>query len=370
MTLLRLRKEWKSVVIWLLLPIILTVVIVKGLGEFQQNAKVPIALIVEDDSVLATELAASIEKMELLSVQNMDLDEALFRLKQHELDSVFVIKEGYGERIHSNQRNRLIEAYSSNRSFAYPSVSEMVLSLAQQDISRAKAAYVIQQIFHEFEMEHAWDYNKIIDASIERQRTESLLHTSFTFKKGSVAKQQAVPFLNVWGIWALFAIISAFFLFDWMIKENRPSIKVRWLYSATSFQAYSVRLLAVYTLLTLVADVLALLVFAQLLETDVTVRFVFSLLVFRTTLNLFAFLLAILFEKQIMYYVTGMAVSIMLTIAGGGFIPMERLAGKWPWVEMISPVGSLMTNSMPFVWLFPLAIVLGGWIWRGGKRIA
>jgi len=123
-------------------------------------------------------------------------------------------------------------------------------------------------------------------------------------------------------------------------------------------------------MLTLVADGLALLVFAQLLETNVTGRFIFSLLVFRVTLNLFAFLLAILFERQIMYYVTGMAVSIMLTIAGGGIIPIERLAGKWPWVEMVSPVRSLMTNSMPFVWLFPLAIVLGGWIWRGGKRIA
>ncbi|QTD41300.1 ABC transporter permease [Sporosarcina sp. Te-1] len=369
MTLLRLRKEWKSVMIWLLLPIILTIVIVKGLGEFQQNAKVPIALIVEDESVLAAELAASIAEMELLSVHDMDLDEALFRLKQHELDSVFVIKEGYGERIHSNQRNRLIEAYSSNRSFAYPSLSETVMSLAQQDISRAKAAYVIQQIFHEFDMDHKWDYNRIIDASIERQRTESLLHTSFTFEKGAV-KQQTVPFLNVWGIWALFAIISAFFLFDWMIKESRPSIKVRWLYAATSFQAYSVRLLAIYTLMTLVADGLALLMFAQILETNVTVRFVLSLLVFRTTLNLFSFLLAILFERQIMYYVTGMAVSIMLTIAGGGILPMERLAGKWPWIEMISPVRSLMTNSMPVIWLFPLAVLLVGWIWRGGKRIA
>ncbi|MBB4824386.1 ABC-2 type transport system permease protein [Sporosarcina luteola] len=370
MTVLRLRKEWKSVIVWLLLPILFTIIIIKGLDGFQQESKVPIALIVEDDSVLANELARVISKVEWLSVRRMETDEALYRLNRHELDSVFVIREGYADQIRLNKRNRLIEAYSSNRSFAYPAVSEMVMSLAQQDSARSKAAYVIRQMFHDYEMDSQWDYEQIIKASIEKQRSESLLQTSFAFGEGTRTKQQPSPLLNVWGIWALFAIISAFFIFDWMMKESRPAMKVRWLYSSMSFQVYSIRLLVLYTGLTLIADGLAYLFFAQFLGVGWKVRFAVSLLVFRATLNLFAFLLAIVFEHQLLYYVTGIAVSLLLTIAGGGIIPVERLTGKWPWIESLSPVGSLMTQSIPLLWMVLLAALLAGWIWKGGKRIA
>ena len=41
----------------------------------------------------------------MLAVHYMELDDALHKLKQHDLDSVFVIREGYGESVLANRRN-------------------------------------------------------------------------------------------------------------------------------------------------------------------------------------------------------------------------------------------------------------------------
>ncbi|WP_252502517.1 ABC transporter permease [Sporosarcina sp. Marseille-Q4943] len=367
---IRLKKEWKSVIWWLLAPILLTVVVMKTFGALQEESKVPIALIVEDTSVLALQLAQEIEKNEMLSVRYMELDDALHKLKQHELDSVFVIREGYGESVLANRRNGLIEAYSSNRSFAYPAISETIMSLAQQDVSRTKAAMVIRQLFIEYGMEDKWNYEEIIQRSEEKQRNESLLKTSFSYGKQSESDEKPLELLNGRGIWAFFTIIAAFFLFDWMIKESRPSMQVRWLYTSTSFKNHAVRMLGLYSLLTFLSDGLTLFVFHFVLQDPVTFSFILPMLAFRMTLNLFAFLFAIVYRQLFMYYMTGIAAALLLTVTGGAVVPLDALSKRAQWVEIISPVRSLMTTTVPIAWLSLLILMLAAWMMKGGKRIA
>ncbi|MFS0688372.1 ABC transporter permease [Sporosarcina sp. 179-K 8C2 HS] len=367
----RLKKEWKSVIWWLLAPILLTVVVMKTFGALQEESKVPIALIVEDTSTLAMQLAQEIERNEMLSVRYMELDDALHKLKQHELDSVFVIREGYGESVLANRRNGLIEAYSSNRSFAYPAISETIMSLAQQDVSRSKAAMVIRQLFLEYGMEYEWDYEEIIQRSVEKQKNESLLETSFSYgKQEGRSDEKPLELLNGRGVWAFFTIIAAFFLFDWMIKESRPSMQVRWLFTSTSFKSHAVRMLGLYSLLTILSDGLTLFVFHFVLKDPVTLSFILPMLAFRMTLNLFAFLFAIVFRQLFMYYMTGIAAALLLTVTGGAVVPLDALSKRAQWVEIISPVRSLMTTTVPIAWLSLLILMLAAWMMKGGKRIA
>lgn len=367
----RLKKEWKNVICWLFAPLLLTVFVMKTFGILQDESKVPVALIVEDSSSLAKQLAEEIEKNEMLSVQYIELDNALHKLAQHELDSVFVIREGYGESVLANRRNGLIEAYSSNRSFAYPAISETIMSLAQQDISRSKAAGVIQQLFKDYGMEDQWDYEEIIQKSIEKQQNESLLHTSFSYgKQTGQLNEKPMELLNSKAVWAFFTIISAFFLFDWMIKESRPSMRMRWLYTSTSFKSHAVRMLGLYSLMTILSDVLAMFVFHFVLQETVTLSFILPMLAFRVTLNLFAFLLAVVYRQLFMYYLTGIAAALLLTVTGGAIVPLDALSRRWEWIEILSPVRSLMTTSIPIGWLVLLMLLLAAWMVKGGKRIA
>lgn len=189
--LFRLRKEWKGSVIWLLFPILATILVVRTVGGWIDETKVPIALVVEEESPMSSQLANEIRNTELFDVQSLDQGEALHKLEQHELDSVFIIRRGYEESILDNQRNALIEAYSSNRSFAYPAVVETITSLAQQDAARSKAAYVVKHLFAEQGMVDEWNYEEVIEKSKERQQKEALIQTTFAFADETGSQEES-----------------------------------------------------------------------------------------------------------------------------------------------------------------------------------
>ena len=183
-------------------------------------------VVVEEKSEMAPVLLKISPVPNLLQIHFLQLDDALHKLEQHELDSVFVIREGYEDNILANRRNQLIEAYSSNRSFAYRAVVETITSFAQQDASRTKAAFVIKQLFKDHGMDNDWSYSEIIANSQKRQQSEALLQSSFSFyTQEDVVESQSGPLLTVWGVWTLFAILTTFFLFDWVIQDNRPAMR-------------------------------------------------------------------------------------------------------------------------------------------------
>ena len=367
----RLKKEWKSIVGWLLLPIIMTILVMKSVGMWQDETKVPIALVVEEETQLANQLVDELVGTELLRIHFMELPEALHKLEQHELDSVFLIKEGYEESVLSGRRNQVIEAYSSNQSFAYQAVVETVTSLAQQDVARSKAAFVIKRLMNEYGSVDNWDYNEIIEKSRERQQKEALLQTTFTYYDAdSRVTDSRVPILQVFGVWALFAMITTFFLFDWVLKENRPSLRSRWLFTSVSFRRYALGMLLLYTSMLFLVDVLTVVVFSSLFSVMMSSKLLISLFFFRLTINLLAFLLASVYRQLFIYYVSGIALTLLFITLGGAIIPLDGLVRKLPWIEVLSPVQSLLTESIPLGWLIMLSVGLTLWILKGGKTIA
>lgn len=369
--LMRWRKEWKGLVCWLLLPIVLTVLMMKSIGIWQEEMTVPIALVVEEQSELVEQLVADIASADLLYIHYLEKDVALHKLEQHELDSVFVIREGYADNILAGRRNQLIEAYSSNRSYAYQAVVETIASFAQQDASRSKAAFVIKQLFKDAQMEDEWSYIEIIDSSRKRQQNETLLQSSFTyFDKDSEVVEQSLLIVPVWGVWALFAMITVFFLFDWVLKENRLSMRSRWQFTSISFGQYAQGTFLLYTLLLFLVDLLAAIIFSSLFDEKISVQAVIALVTFRLTINLLAFLLASVSKQAFMYYVSGVAIALLLTVVGGAIIPLEGLTRKWSWLEALSPVHALLDGMIPVVWLTVLIVLFILWLWKGGKSYA
>ncbi|MBO0587676.1 ABC transporter permease [Sporosarcina sp. E16_8] len=365
---MRLKKEWRSHICWMLLPIVMTVLIMQGVETWQAETKVPIALVVEEQTEMAARLVDDIASTELLHTQLMPLDEALHRLQQHELDSVFVIREGYEGNILANRRNQLIDAYSSNRSFAYQAVVETITSYAQQDAARSKAAFVIKQLFSDYDMEDEWSYEEIIERSRERQKSEALLQSSFNYyDKDNTTEEQVLPLLKAWGVWAFFAIITTFFLFDWMLKENRPSMRQRWLFTEISYEKYASGSLLFFTVIIFFMDLVTAFIFSSLFQEALTIRVLISLFSFRLTINLLAFLLASVNKQLFMYYIYSLGIALLLIVIGGSIIPLYGLTGKWPWIEELSPVQSLLNGTIPLIWLFILAVLFARWVQKGGK---
>lgn len=364
---MRWRKEWKSLLCWLLLPIVVTVLLMKSVGVWQEEMTVPIGLVVGEQTELVQQLVADIENVDLLHIYYLELHDALHKLEQHELDSVFVIREGYADNILGGRRNQLIEAYSSNRSYAYQTVVETITSFAQQDAARSKAAFVVKQLFKDANMEDEWNYLEIIESGRERQQNEALLKSTFSYlDTDSEGAEQPLSIVSVWGVWSLFVIMTVFFLFDWVVKENRPVIRSRWQFTTLSFEQYAWGTFLLYTLLLVVMDLFAAVIFSTLFDEK---NAIVSLVTFRLTINLLAFLLANVFKQLFMYYVSGVAIALLLAVVGGAIVPLEGLTRKWPWLEAASPVHALLDGTIPVIWLTALVVLCIVWVWKGEKTV-
>lgn len=365
------KRNWKGLIFWLLFPIVLTMTILSWTSTWQQETKIPIALVVSEKSAMTNKLVKDIQNSTLLTVTISELDDALYKLQQHELDSVFVIREGYEESVLSNRRNGLIDAYSSNRSYAYQAVVEKVTSLAQQDASRSKAAFVIKHLYDENNRTEEWDYNTIIEESRLKQQEQSLLQAVFAFSdEHTVAKESTSPFVQVWGIWAFLAIIGAFFLMDWLLKEGRPDIRNRWLFSSISFKKYTAQKLSFYLFVGVLIDTTMYFLFSSIYELTESTRMLLSILAFRLIIHILAFLVASMSKELIRYYLTGLTSALLLSILGGAFIPIEGLLKRWPAFELLSPVHALVEGSVSYFWLAGMVLLLGIWLKKGARDFA
>lgn len=170
---IRMRKEWKVLLAWLLLPLLLTILTFGMLTKLGDESKVPIGLVIEENSTLSDNLVQRIMDTDYLQVNILDLPEATDLLEKHELDSVFVIKDGYEEDILDNRRSQLLEAYSSNRSFAYFAVVETISSYVQEEATRTKAATEIKDLYDKYGSSEEWDREEIFKTSKKSRKRNS-----------------------------------------------------------------------------------------------------------------------------------------------------------------------------------------------------
>lgn len=361
---MRLRKEWKVLLAWLILPLVFTVMTFSAVNKFGDESKVPIGLVIEDESVLSDALVQRIMNTDYLQVNRLDLQKANDLLEKHELDSVFVIKEGYEKDIVSNRRSQLIEAYSSNRSFAYFAVAETISSYVQEEATRTKASTEIKKLYEKYGSSEEWNIEEIFKTSKEKQEKKQLITTSFSFQWTPTETEiESSSLLSVWGIWAFFQIIATLFIFDWIVKANSIQIRVRWTFTKMSLNSYISWNLLFYTVLLFFMDIVTLSILHFLDLATPNVRLIIALLGFRITINMLAALLATNYTNSFFYYISSIAISLILTICGGAFIPIDSIIRRWPWIESFSPVYSLLHGSIAYAFLtfiIVITIVKGG----------
>lgn len=365
--LMRLRKEWKIILIWLFLPLLLSLLIFSMLNKLGDESKVPIGLVVEDDSSLSDDLVQRIMETDYLQVNLLDLPEATDLLEKHELDSVFVIKEGYEEDILSNRRNHILEAYSSNRSFAYFAVIETITSYVQEEATRTKAAVNIKNLYEKYGSSEEWNRQEIVNTSKEKSASNQLITTSFSFQwTPTETANQGTSLLSIWGIWAFFQVIATLFIFDWIVKANSKLIRVRWTFTKISLNSYICWSLLLYTFLIYLMDIITIFVLYKLNLAAPNAQLFLALFAFRVTINILAVLLAKNFTNIFSYYISAIALSLILTICGGAFIPIDSIMRRWPWLETFSPIYSLIHRDIPYgflgfiIILFILVLLKGG----------
>lgn len=185
---LHVKKSWISLTLWLLLPLVATIIILTIVGMIKDDSKIPIGIVMEEENDTTNELLQEISSTSFIKANKLSKDVALYQLKKHELDSVFIIHNDFAKQIRKGKRNKIITSYQTKQSFAYSPVKEMILSYVQQETGRSKTAYIIKELAANYQAESEWTFDEIISKSKEIQQEEDLLQTSFSF--GGAESQQ------------------------------------------------------------------------------------------------------------------------------------------------------------------------------------
>lgn len=369
--LLHWKKKWLSLVFWLLFPIIATLLVIHLTSAFQDDSKVPVGIVMEEETPLAKELNDLIKKTSLIRVYNLTEKEALHKLEKHELDSVFVVQNGYENKIRKGSRNRLITSYRSDLSFAYSPVKEMIVSYVQQDTGRAKAAFTIKQLSDTLNKDQQWTWQEIVAKSKEIEADENLLHTTFSF--ADVAQSSGdneIVVWNTWGLWALFILLATLLLFDWVIKENRLSLMPRFAFNRISFKSYLLLNVGFYTILMILFDLTAFATFYLLLDESINMQLIWSILTYRIMLNAGAFLLTLCFNQIYSFYSVSFVLTLLLAITSGAVIPVEGITNKIPLLELLNPLHAFLQKDIGNLWLILFTISIIIWYARKEKSHA
>lgn len=369
--LIHLKKQWPSLLFWLLLPIGATVIIISITNSIQADTKVPVGVVLEEETDLAMDLYDSIKQTPFIRVHETTEEEALYKLKKHELDSVFIIHDGYEEQIRLGHRNRLVTSYQSDLSFAYSPVKEMIVSYAQQETGRSKAAHTVQMLSEQYNQNKRWTWEEIIKKSKSIQKEENLLQTRFSFANTEqIAASNELIIWNTWGLWAIFSVLSTFLLFDWLIKENNANILPRFAFIRFSFKNYILKNFLLYTMLYLLFDAIAISVFHTFLHEPISLSFIGAIISFRLIVNTGIFLFARCFKNIFLFYSVSFVVILFLAITSGAILPVDGIVTRYKWIEHLHPLHPFLSGEIGYVWLIILSLFITIWYVRRGKSNA
>lgn len=368
--LMHIKKSWLSLLFWLFIPIIGSIGITSIVDLVQEDSKIPVGVVITSENETTHELYNEISETSFIRAYNLSEEVALYKLKKHELDSVFILNKDFAEEINQGNRNNIITSYHTNQSIAYAPVKEMILSYVQQETGRSETAFIIQKLAEDLNSDANWTKEEIIAKSKEIQQNENLLQTSFSFSKQTSDTTQEVKYWNIWGIWSILSMLATLLIFDWVVKENHSSVVSRFAFMEISYKGYLVRNLIFYSFLLLLIDCLTSWIFHLFYDRQLNLTFIFGLLSYRGILLLGAFLLAQIFRKTFRYYVVSYGVTLIALIGSGALLPVNGILSRWPWFSAINPVSPLLSDGILNFWSVFLVVAFVIWFVRKERHYA
>lgn len=359
------KKRWKGLLFWLGLPIISTFLFMQLTAIIQADSKIPIGIVLEEDTALSNDLYRSIDQISFVRLYKLSEHAAIHKLQKHELDSVFIIHPDFEKQIYANQRTQLISGYKSNLSFAYTPVKEAILSFVQQESGRVKAADVIHKLAIKSTEQSIFKTEDIIRTSKEIQNNEQLFSTSLSFvHNGDIQTNTNKLPIDLWGIWALTSCLATFLLFDWVIKENNPSIRQRLIFTKQAFPQYILKNTLLYYGLFCLIDLMTLIIFMIGFDEQFTLTKMFSVLSYRLMLLIGACLLALMSRNRGYYYNLSFVIVLFIAITCGLVLPIDQMDGLYQLLYKFNPLHAFLNGQVTYGWNIILIVFIFLWYMR------
>ncbi|MFD1067445.1 ABC transporter permease [Oceanobacillus locisalsi] len=364
---LHIKKQLLSVLFWAVFPLLFTWLLISGTEIVQDQSSIPVGVMLEEESELAVQLKEKLDSSEFIRVVDIDNETEMRQMvATHELDSAFVIQEGYADAIQAGQRNQLVTSYRTDLSMGYTPVVEMIASFVQEDSGKSRAAYTVMNLGEALNRSSIPSYDEIINEIHAIEASENLIFTDFYLLGEETQDDTGFSlFQNPWGLWSLFTLLSTFFLFDWLIKEKNALARIRFTFNRFSFQTYLLYTLLLYSFGLFVLDMLTWGAFSILYNESFSIPQWGYLVSFRLTICMFVFLIGLAFNKQLPYYITAVLIVLVTAIISGIILPMDGIYENYPWVAALNPLRQVVYEEAWSGWTFLAPICLIIWYVKG-----
>ncbi|GLO66798.1 MULTISPECIES: ABC transporter permease [Oceanobacillus] len=366
--LMQLKKRWLTIAFWTLFPFLLTWIIIETTEVIQDESKIPVGIVLKENTEMAHQLKENLQSSTFVEVMDITEAEAKRMVATHEIDSAFIIEKGYEDAILNGERNRLISSYTSNFSFGYVPIREMIGSFVQEDSGKAKAAQTILQLGEYLNTNNLPTTSEIIQKIQEVEISENLVYTSFQFQGEDDREGNTQNYLiKPWQIWGIFSLLSTLLIFDWVIRDRDTSMQSRFAFIRYSFKQYMLSNLLFYICFLYIIDILTAIGFYYLFQDQWQWNLPFVLLSYRVLITLIAFLIAICFQKYLIYYSFAFSFVLVVFLISGTIIPIEGLTQIVPWIDTLNPMYAFSEQELWHPLFILAAITLVFWYMKGEK---
>lgn len=359
---LLIKLQLPKILLWLILPLLLTLVVTSVINNTKEDFTVPAAVIVHENSVEAEIFTAGLKSSEFMDVEvfNTTNSTAVLReLEQYRLDSVFILPEDFAEKIREGQRRNLIETYYTDRSIYYEPAKELAASLVQEKMGEYTTVDYVLELQNNLLAETNVTAEGV---AAERQRIETdtnLVEQTFYFL-GEPAGDEETPAFHPWIVWAYITFTVNIFTFDFVTRETISSARVRFNFMKHSYTKFMLLTLVLMTAVMLIIDSVTYVVIKEVLEADISFL---SLVMYRIVINVIAFLLAISVKSPVKLYQAAVALTI-IGLALQLVMPVIVSLTGLSLISSLHPVQMFVENELNILWFILSAVLILIWIWR------
>ncbi len=344
------RKQYKSFLFWLLLPLFASAVYVAVDTNIEDQLRIPVGIVMEEETPLLQELTDSMENLPLIEVNYISYHEAIHRLENHQVDSVFEFPAEYDEAILHNDRRGIVSHFTSNMSLAAIPVKESVVSFIQEQLNRSKAAIAVEDLFETHNLTPP-PKEDVKQTSKEIQESERLIETTFSTagKQGNSNETSAI--ISVLDVWIVVVLFSTMMIFEWVVQERNHPAFGRIPFTAYHPKQYILSQVCIYIGMFLVIDFVTFSVLVYGMDQTISLSMLIACLMFRITTVLGVFLLTLLFKQRFSYVLGALIVCVVLIGTSGMILPIEGIIRHFPLFASLHPLQPMMHGEIGLTWL-------------------
>lgn len=329
----RMKQIVKSPVA-LLFILIIPIGVTLGFGflfeKGQSELAIPVALVDEDKGDFSKTITKRMNGQSKIKIIDVSRGNAERLLAKNEVDSVFIIKQGFQDKLLQEKRGNTIDVWVSPSSMAVGIVREVMASEVMRLTSNIKAAERVEKLYNQKGIDTSSVWAEAYNFTDAQWDPEPLMTIDYKERRGKEINDLKFEFINPYiGLWTFFTMLACFLTTDWMIKE-RNTVFTRIHTTYRGLASYLYLSIGGTFILHVLQALISLFIFYQLDIVAFRISVLLGMILF-IFINLGLSVMVASFTKNVnTYYISSFLFVLVVGVLGGSFFPVPEVSEVFP----------------------------------------